>query len=243
MKHRNAQYVAQVGSIAYQVLSFLIENPEEELRADDIVIKFGGNTSNMSTYLGRAITCGAIDRKHGVYRLGNATTAAVALGQDGEALRTKAAATTQVAVAAMTATAARQPNPSINDEPGEAWNAAAAAVRGSLRDKLEQIATPMTVTLPTGAVVHLEEAPYQSPRRVSSISALDLVIGAIAATRPAPGRTVRCALPEGVTDRFAAGALRRWHIRHGHRTRLVEIVRIRQGDTVTALLQRAPVTA
>ena len=89
MKHRNAQYVAQVGSIAYQVLSFLIENPEEELRADDIVIKFGGSTSNMSTYLGRAITCGAIDRKHGVYRLGNATTAAVALGQDGEALRTR----------------------------------------------------------------------------------------------------------------------------------------------------------
>ncbi len=231
---KTRSYIARPDSLAHHVMSFLVANPDEELRADDICVKFGGSTSNLSANLQRALACGAIERKHGVYRLGNLALAKDAIGEAGQAVRDQAGTQAQQVVALMTAAARRQPPASIDAASGEAWNAAAAAARPA----------PMSVTLPTGAVVQLEEAPYISRRRLTSVSPLDLVIDAIAATRPAPGRTVRCALPEGITDRFAVGALRRWHIRHGHRsTRLVEIVRIQTGQTVTAMLQRTPVTA
>lgn len=236
-----SRYVTGKDTPARQIITWLLDNPEEGLGPADMVIKFDLPTNRIGDVLHRAVEIGAITRAGRVYQLGNTALARIAIGDDGDAVRQPAALAAATAVAAMTAAATRA-RTSIDQEPGEAWNEAAA--RTYHADRAKARAKASAVTLADGQVVALEEVPYTAPRRVVHGGRIDPILDALAAARPAPGRTVRAALPEGVSPTAAAGALYRWHKARGHTTRVVEIVRTPSGaGTVTAALQRVPVTA
>lgn len=73
-----AAYIPKAGSLAEEVISFLMENPEEELNSRDMVVKFDRQPNNITPALRAAVhwqhlTCEpGGPRQPAVYRLGPA---------------------------------------------------------------------------------------------------------------------------------------------------------------------------
>ena len=223
------KYLAAPGSPAHRLITYLVEHPEARLTVDDMIVQLEFDSSRVSEILKRPLEVRAIERIGKHYALGNLATAQDAIGQDGDKVRRQAVQTTARAIAVMTASAHR-PTASIDEAPGEAWNAASAAV-----------AALPTVVL-EGQTIRIEHAPfYKHTRPVTG--RFRPVFDALAEATPIDGMTVRCVLPAAARWKSVAGALHRWHRQHGHAKPVIQLVRIKTGVDTQTVLQRIPTTA
>ena len=229
---KNARrYVASPGSLAFRVLEFLVNNPDEELTFDDLLIKFDAHAGSVANQLRRAQDIGAITRQKNTYKLLNLALATDAIGGDGQSVRDRACLQAQHAVATMTASAHRSPPPaSIDSASSDEWNAAAAAMASLPSVVLE------------GQTIRLEHAPFYKYTRAVT-GRFRPIFDALEQAVPCRGMTVRCVLPEQMRWKSAASALHRWHRQRGYAKPVIQLVRIKTGASTQTVLQRIPPTA
>lgn len=75
-------YKPQIGSIPHRVITFLVNNPDEELSSNDIAEKYDTESGGVCAAMNKARQVGAVALSDGTWKIGDLSVARATIGRD-----------------------------------------------------------------------------------------------------------------------------------------------------------------